>query len=141
MNLRRAKTTDAEEISALLNQLGYKITGNLIARKISEFSSVPVDDVFVAEVGGEVVGTISCHIDSLFHQEGNSGRITSLVVDHHYRGRGVGKALVTEAESFFHSYGCVKSEVTSGEHRPEAHAFYESCGYQLDERRFLKLLS
>ena len=122
-----------------MDQLGYEATSQLIEKKLTEFAETPIDSVLVAEVEGLVVGVISCHITSLFHQEGSSGRITSLVIDQKHRGQGVGKCLVSEAEAFFHSLGCVKSEVTSGDHRPEAHAFYESCGYKLDERRFIKL--
>jgi N-acetylglutamate synthase-like GNAT family acetyltransferase len=139
MNIRPAKIQDSKKISSLMDQLGYGASGQLIEKKLTEFAKTPIDTVFVAEVEGLVVGVISCHITSLFHQAGSSGRITSMVIEQKHRGQGVGKCLVSEAEAFFQSSGCVKSEVTSGDHRPEAHAFYESCGYKLDERRFIKL--
>ena len=141
MNVRRAEFRDTKEISDLMTQLGYDATSSLLDRKLTEFSKSPIDSVFVAEISGTIVGCISCHITSLFHQEGSAGRITSLVIATEKRGMGVGKLLVSEAEAFFHLHGCVKSEVTSGNHRPEAHAFYKSCGYKQDERRFLKLYS
>ena len=56
----------------------------------------------------------------------------------HHRQRGVGRALVTAAEEFGWARGCLRLEVTSGDHRPEAQAFYEHLGYQLDCRRFIK---
>jgi len=124
-----------------MDQLGYDVTSELIENKLTEFSETTTDTVFVAEDEGLVLGVISCHVTRLFHQEGSSGRITSLVIDQKHQGLGVGKFLVSEAEMFFRSVGCVKSEVTSGDHRPEAHKFYESCGYRQDERRFLKLYS
>lgn len=31
--------------------------------------------------------------------------------------------------------------VTSGNHRPDAHVFYESCGYTFTGRRYLKPLA
>jgi N-acetylglutamate synthase-like GNAT family acetyltransferase len=141
MNVRRAEFRDTKEISDLMTQLGYDATSSLLDKKLTEFSTSPIDAVFVAEVHGTITGCISCHITSLFHQEGSAGRITSLVIDQEKRGMGVGKLLVSEAEAFFHLHGCVKSEVTSGDHRPEAHVFYKSCGYKQDERRFLKLYS
>ncbi len=141
MNVRRAKIQDSKDVSILMRQLGYKGSIGLIEKKIEEFSQVPTDEVFVAEESGSIIGVISCHITSLFHQEGSSGRITSLVIDNDYRGAGVGKALVSAAEMYFREMGCIKSEVTSGEHRDSAHAFSESCGYKQDERRFLKLYS
>lgn len=141
MNIRRAEFRDTKEISYLMTELGYDASSSLLDKKLTEFSQTPIDAVFVAEIDGTIAGCISCHITSLFHQEGSAGRITSLVIDKENRGMGVGKRLVCEAETFFRLHGCVKSEVTSGDHRPEAHAFYRSCGYEQDERRFLKRYS
>jgi hypothetical protein len=36
------------------------------------------------------------------------------------------------------AHGCIRVEVTSGDHRPDAHAFYERMGYKSDCRRFIK---
>ena len=74
----------------------------------------------------------------LFHVEGRLGRITLLVVDVVTRGKGVGTNLVIHADAYFRKHECVRAEVTSGDQRHEAHAFYKAMGYQLDERRFIK---
>ena len=66
------------------------------------------------------------------------GRITSLVVDPGHRQCGIGRLLVAAVEEFGRAHGCIRFEVTSGDHRPEAHAFYEHLGYKLDCRRFVK---
>ena len=139
MKTRQAKPNDAIAIKSLMDQLGYGATSSLVERKIAEYDSVPEYTAFVVERDDLVIGVISCHVINLFHQEGSIGRITSLVVDQNHRGLGVGKLLVSKADSYFKSAGCVKSEVTSGDHRTEAHAFYKSCGYAQDERRFLKI--
>ena len=139
MNIRDAKPEDAKQISALMKELGYEASPDLIKAKLLEFDKTSSDEVFVAEADGAVVGSISCHVTRLFHQSGNSGRITSLVINKEKRGLGTGKALVRQAETYFKSKDCIKSEVTSGDHRKEAHAFYESCGYARDERRFIKI--
>ena len=141
MNIHRAKVEDSSEISELMDQLGYETSRELIESKLMKFDQTSIDVAFVAEIEDSIVGVISCHITSLFHQKGSSGRITSLVVKKDYRSLGVGKSLVQEAEVFFHSHDCVKSEVTSGDHRSEARIFYESCGYKQDERRFIKIYS
>lgn len=141
MKIRKANKSDSSDISKLMAQLGYPVTPEIIDSKLVEFEATPIDTVFLAELDGRVVGSISCHITSLLHQEGSSGRITSLVIDKECRKMGIGKLLVQEAEDFFIKSGCVKSEVTSGDHRSEAHLFYESCGYELDERRYLKKYS
>lgn len=66
------------------------------------------------------------------------GRITSLAVRVEARGKGIGKVLVAAAEEWAWGAGAQRMEVTSGEHRPGAHAFYQALGYLLDERRFIK---
>ncbi|CAA9336555.1 MAG: hypothetical protein AVDCRST_MAG40-2194, partial [uncultured Gemmatimonadaceae bacterium] len=54
------------------------------------------------------------------------------------QGAGVGRALVGAVEAFAWAAGCRRVEVTSGDHRPAAHAFYRAAGYREDERRFVK---
>ena len=43
-----------------------------------------------------------------------------------------------EAEAFCWGAGCERIELTSGEHRTDAHRFYERLGYRVHARRFLK---
>lgn len=119
-------------------QLGYSTDAPLMEAKLREFAANTTDSVFVAELEGGVVGCVSCHITSLFHQQGYSGRITSLVIDQNHQRQGIGTALVIEAERFFKANECIKAEVTSANHRSAAHAFYNSCGFKEDEPRFIK---
>jgi GNAT superfamily N-acetyltransferase len=138
MKIREAVQSDSDSISELMMQLGYEVSPNLILENIKVIATSSLDVVFVAEDDGKIRGVISCHLTKLFHQTGYAGRITSLIVDRNYRGQNVGKQLVAKAEMFFISNRCLKSEVTSGDHRSVAHTFYQSCGYKEDERRFLK---
>lgn len=141
MIVRSATIEDAADIAALMGQLGYSADISLIEEKLREFSGNATDTVFVAELESEVVGCISCHTMSLFHQKGSSGRITSLVISLRKRRKGIGRALAAKADEFFKAKGCIKAEVTSGSHRLEAHKFYESLGFQEDEPRFIKKYS
>lgn len=138
MLVRQAEVSDAERISTLMHQLGYQASPELIKRKLLVLENSANDLVLVADDDGSVVGIVSLHAQEMFHQEGRLGRITSLVIDEHCRGEGVGALLVSEADQFFKRVGCVRAEVTSGDHRPQAHVFYQQQGYQQDERRFLK---
>ncbi len=138
VSIRTAEVADAPAIAALMVQLGYEAGAVLIARKLGILAANAGDCVLLAEVDGAVAGVISLHVVELFHAEGRIGRITSLVVDSEHRGNGVGEALAGAADRFFTEQGCVRAEVTSGDHRPAAHAFYETQGYAPDERRFMK---
>jgi GNAT superfamily N-acetyltransferase len=110
----------------------------LIADKLRRVALSECDDAFVAVEGGRVVGCISVHVHELFQAAGRLGRITALVVDRRAQGKGVGRALVERADDYFKASGCIRAEVTSGDHRADAHRFYIANGYAAAERRFVK---
>lgn len=136
--VRSARVDDAVQIRGLLWQLGYEVDLSLVEDRLTLPQSDPLTEVLVVESDGLVVAVASLHAFDLFHQRGRIGRITSFAVDTAVRGRGEGAALLKAADSWFRRAGCVRGEVTSGDHRPAAHAFYESQGWLPDERRFLK---
>ncbi|OLD51200.1 MAG: hypothetical protein AUI63_00960 [Gemmatimonadetes bacterium 13_1_40CM_2_60_3] len=78
------------------------------------------------------------HLVPLFHAAGNLARLTALAVVPGHQRKGVGRALVTAAEAFAWEHDCRRVEVTSGDHREDAHRFYHALGYEMDERRFIK---
>jgi GNAT superfamily N-acetyltransferase len=94
--------------------------------------------VWVAERGGTVLGVVSVHLTPLFHAAGFQGRVTSLVVRADARGHGIGGMLMRQAEAFCWAAGCARVELTSGDHRAEAHRFYEGLGYHVRSRRYVK---
>lgn len=136
--VRDARRDDSHGVAELLAALGYPSTGAQIERRIAGHATSPESAVFVAEAAKRIVGVISFHCIPLFHADGFLGRITSLVVSADYRQRGIGRLLVAAAEEFARTHGCLRVEVTSGDHRPDAHAFYEHLGYRMDCRRFIK---
>jgi N-acetylglutamate synthase-like GNAT family acetyltransferase len=138
VTIRQALSTDAVRIAKLLVQIAWSATPELVERKLSVLGKSLMDVVLVAENPDGIVGVVSLHVFELFHAEGRLGRITSLVVDATSRGEGVGKFLMEAFDRYFLEAGCIRTEVTSREHRKEAHAFYQANGYQSDERRFLK---
>lgn len=140
-HIRPATQPDAGQIARLLGQLGYPASSELVSAKLRLLAANPHDAVWAAETGGRLAGIVSLHVLELFHAEGSVGSITSLVVDSAHRGKGTGRRLLQAADEYFLSCGCIRSEVTSGEHRSGAHAFYQANGYRLDERRFVKQYS
>jgi GNAT superfamily N-acetyltransferase len=136
--IRPATASDAEAISGLLDELGYSVRPALVLQKIQLLSASDHDAVYVAEISYTVVGVIGLHTTDLLHCSGRLGRITALVVSEKQRGAGVGKALVETADRYLKQQGCIRAEVTSGDHRLGAHAFYHSNGYAPGERHFVK---
>jgi len=136
--IRSARHGDAPALAELLAILGYPASVGHVERRIAECATWPGTTIFVAHSGERVIGAISAHCIPMFHAPGSLGRITSLVVAPAFRQLGVGRLLVSAAEAFAWDQGCLRVEVTSGDHRPDAHAFYEHLGYKMDCRRFIK---
>jgi GNAT superfamily N-acetyltransferase len=136
--IRVASVEDASAISELLAQLGYPSSTTQVERRIRDTVASTEGIVFVAAAGSQVIGLLSLHCIPLFHAEGSLARITSLIVAPEHRRSGVGRALIAAAEEFAWTHNCIRVEVTSGDHRVDAHAFYEDLDYQRDSRRFIK---
>jgi GNAT superfamily N-acetyltransferase len=130
MQIRLAHTTDAAAVNELLHQLGYAQDGTATtATRIQTWDDDPASAAYVAEADGDLLGLVAVHICPFFERTGSWGRIVALIVSDQARGRGVGGQLVTAAESFATSRGCVRVEVTSADRRQDAHEFYRRCGY------------
>ena len=136
--IRPAVADDAARLVSLVAQLGYPANADFILEKLDQLSATPGTKILVADQEGLVVGLLCFSILPLLHVSGGLGRISALVVGSQFKGRGIGKSLVAEAEEFAWENGCARIEITSGEHRVDAHAFYEAVGYTQDSRRFIK---
>lgn len=143
MQIRLAHATDAAVVNELLHQLGYPQDGTATtATRIQTWSDDPSSAAYVADADGDILGLIAVHICPFFERAGSWGRIVALVVSDQARGQGIGGQLVTAAESFATSHGCVRMEVTSADRRQDAHEFYRRRGYQTGRSsRFLRDLN
>ncbi len=128
MVYRAATPADAERIAALFTDEGYPAGPSDILERLGRFAGEH-SRVIVAESGGEVLGFIAVHAMPRFEHGDRIARILALVVDPGVRERGVGHALMAEAERFAQDAGAAFIEVTAGHHRPEAHRLYEAVGY------------
>ena len=138
VKIREAELADAPGISTLLAELGYPADESETVKRLTRLAGRDTDTVLVATREGKVIGVVGVHTMPLLHKAGNAGRITALAVTESAREQGVGAALVQAAEQYAWSHDCVQVEVTSGDHRPGAHQFYEQIGYRIDSRRFIK---
>jgi GNAT superfamily N-acetyltransferase len=142
--IRAAGAADAQQIAALLTQLGYPSTADQVTERLGYWLPEPMSLVLVAEQRGQVVGCLSVHAIPYLERTGRWARIESLVVDQSARGRGTGRSLILAAEQAARDWGCLTAEVTSRRARVGAHAFYLRMGYaDVCDRsgRFLKALA
>ena len=139
VTVRRAEGEDAAAIAVCLAALGYGTSTMLVAQKLSVLMGSSSDTVLVAEDPTTgIVGVVSVHLVPLFHAVGNLARLTALAVVPGHQRKGTGRALVAAAEAFAWQRDCRRVEVTSGDHREDAHTFYRALGYEMNERRFIK---
>ena len=127
--VRRATADDARQIAALSGELGYPADAKSVEAMLHGLLQRQDQLVLVAEApGGTVSGWIQAHgspvIESGFRVE-----ITGLVVSAQARRRGVGRALVAEAEAWASRISAAYVVVRSNVKRAESHLFYPSLGY------------
>jgi len=135
--LRVAEAADAESIATLFTDEGYPAGPSDIVVRLQRFAT-PDARVIVAEHDGALLGFIAIHTLPRFEHDDRIVRILALVVDAGARERGVGRALMAEAERIGTELGAAFIEVTAGHHRPEARQLYESLGYDASVAAYLR---
>jgi ribosomal protein S18 acetylase RimI-like enzyme len=137
LSLRPATPGDAEIIAAMFTDEGYPAGPSDIVERLTRFAS-DHSRVVVAEHEGAVLGFIAVHALPRFEHDDRIVRVLALVVDPGARERGVGHALMDEAERIGAELGAAFIEVTAGHHRPDAFRLYESLGYDATVTAYLR---
>src|ERR1700677_3617834 len=126
---RQALPSDAGALAELMSALGYPVTPEVLWLRIERMQ--PMDRrTFVAEVDGEIAGFAGCSMQLIYESDLPMCWIMAFSVASRFRRRGVGRALLGEIERWCRARGVSDIKVNSGEHRADAHAFYEACGYE-----------
>jgi len=137
ISFRPAGSADATAIAALFTDEGYPAGPSDILGRLTHFET-PKSRVLVAEHEGAILGFIAVHAMPRFEHDDWILRILALVVDAGARERGVGRALMAEAERIGVEVGAAFVELTAGHHRPEARHLYESLGYDSTVTAYLR---
>jgi GNAT superfamily N-acetyltransferase len=138
--LRDATADDAAAVAALLSELGYPVSAASAVELLSAFADDPRSRVQLAEVSGEIAGLVATHVVPRLDSDARSCRIVDLVVAERHRRGGIGVALLAAAEKEARRQRCARLDLSSGDWRPDAHAFYERMGFESHARAFLKRL-
>ena len=147
--IRIAGPRDAQQIAALLSELGYPHDRDQASARLLAWAAEPQGEVLVAEVGaneagGPVAGVVAVHRVPCFERRGALARVVALSVDARHRRAGVGRRLMAAAERWAAAHGCATVEVTSLRSRDDAHAFYRALGYVdrcAESGRFIRSLA
>jgi GNAT superfamily N-acetyltransferase len=139
MNLRKPEAVDLDSICALLAQLGHSTQPEQVRIRLDRLRDDPNFLVLVGERDGRVVGLVVAYLTPLLERE-PSCRITALVVDQGARRSGMAAMLTAAVEDWARERSAFRVELTSADHRADAHAFYAAMGYRERSKRFVKEL-
>ncbi len=124
VRVRRASKGDLEALAALERSFpGDRLRRSSLSRLLGRESA----QLWVAEASGHVVGDAVV----LFRKGFVSARLYSLVVRPESRGRGVARALLTQAEDGARERGAVAMRLEVREDNQPAIALYRKAGYEV----------
>jgi GNAT superfamily N-acetyltransferase len=132
---REASKTDLPQVLRLYGQPAFD-DGKVISLSGAEclferIARYPDYKIHVAIWEGNVVGTFALLVmDNLGHMGAPSAVIEDVAVDPEWQRRGVGKQMMKYALQICAEKGCYKASLSSSLKRMQAHAFYESLGFE-----------
>lgn len=139
ITIRRAGEQDAETIYRFVCELEEMIFDPNLFYKYYLHNIGNSHNVYlVAEADEEVIGYIACHGQILLHHMNWVYEIHELYVDAAYRGKGLGKVLLTQLEAVLAKEEYDTLEVASNLKRERAHAFYRDNGFEQSHYKFIK---
>lgn len=139
--IRSAEERDWPQVYRLLNELEATPLPEAECRGVY-LSNLLRPDIFyfTAEMGRDVVGFSSLHVQALLHHASRIGELQELIVSAAYRGAGVGRALFQKALETAVWEGCAQLEVCCNRTREKSHEFYRRQGMEDSHFKFcLKL--
>jgi len=96
-----------------------------------EIESDPNNELIVAELNGEIIGTLQLnYTPSLSFRGSKRSTVESVRVDARYRGQGIGREMMLWAIERAREKGCTSMQLTSHKERKDAHRFYEKLGFK-----------
>jgi len=116
-----------ELIEAMGDTEGIDI--KLIAENCRNLLSEANSHILVAEIKRVVVGFVNFTTRMTILHRGLSGLIDELIVDKSYRGKGIGKQLLSGAIEKSRQLGCCEVEVSTEKTNTKAREFYRQCGF------------
>jgi GNAT superfamily N-acetyltransferase len=96
-----------------------------------EINRDPHHELIVAELDGEVIGTLHLmFIPSLSYQGGLRSQVESVRIDRRFQNKGLGSQMMNYAIERAHERDAHIMQLTSHNTRTDAHRFYERLGFK-----------
>lgn len=127
MHIRPFQPADEDQVVALWERCNLTRPWNDPRKDIRRKLAVRPDLFLVGELDGVIVGTVMIGYD------GHRGWVNYLGVDPACRRRGLGRALMIEAERLLREAGCPKINLQVRASNAEAVEFYRRIGFAVDD--------
>lgn len=141
--IRAARRADARALQSLYRQLVDDDNVDVTEAQIDMLEADARSKLLVCEINGHIRGTVLiCLCSDAMYAGQPFAVVENLVVDDTCRGKGIGQALLQEAEEFCRLSNCSKMMLLSSASRVDAHRFFEHVGFLADRKRgFVKYRS
>jgi GNAT superfamily N-acetyltransferase len=147
IRFREARREDVQAVVALLadDALGAAREGSDLAPYLAAFDAMQAEagnTLIVGEEAGRIVATYQLTVISgLSLRASRRAQVESVRVAADLRGRGIGAAMMADAETRARAAGCRLVQLTSNAGRERARKFYESLGFTPSHIGFKRDLS
>ena len=121
--IRPCTDEDFDAVAALWRKAGLTRPWNDPAQDIARCRAAPNAELFVAELGGAVAGSVMAGHD------GHRGWVYYLAVDPEVQRQGLGRRLMRRAEKWLEAAGAPKVQLMVRADNAPVRAFYEALGY------------
>ncbi len=126
----------ANAISLLSHQLGYKSDGNETLNQLEKIIANKDNCVFIATQNQIIVGWIHAFYTIRVETQ-PFVEVAGLVVHEEYRKQQIGKHLIEAVSVWAIPFHCNKIIVRCNEIRSETHKFYQNLGFALKKKQFI----
>lgn len=136
VRFRGAEPRDAPRLVALIGELFALETAFAVdpARQEKGLRALlvsPSAHILVADANDDVVGMCTVQLTVSTAEGGPSGLIEDVVVDRAWRGKGIGRALLDQAEAWARSQGASRVQLLADQRNTPALEFYAGRGWTL----------
>lgn len=139
LEIRAATPIDAPGLAALLAAAGQAIEAPALAERLAAMRE-GAGAVLIAAQWGPPSGVVALHWYATLEDARPTAQITTLLVDHEDRRRGIGRLLLKAAAQAARVAGCGTLELLAASEEPSLRAFCRATGFDEAGTRLVRSL-